>query len=64
MIPTYRIQTDRPHANGATATVYFLRDDGEIAMPGWTVPITPGMTLEQIADAADAVRNAPQDDAS
>ena len=61
MIPAYRIQTDRPHANGATATVYFLRDDGDIAMPGYTVPVTPDMTLAQIADAADAVRNAPQE---
>lgn len=61
MIPTYRIQTDKPHADNATATVFFLNGSGDILMPGYAVPITPDMTLAQIADAADAVRNAPQE---
>jgi hypothetical protein len=52
----YRIQSDRPDQEGATATVFFASESGEITFPGVTVPVSSTDTLAEIFERAAAAR--------
>lgn len=54
----YRIQSDRPDQEGATATVFFASESGEITFPGVTVPVSSTDTLAEIFERAAAAREA------